>query len=259
MTDPAPIPPLFSLAGRTALVTGAARGLGREIARAFAAAGARTLINGRSAGPLRDAAADLHRQGLEAIPLPFDIADPTATARAFERIQAGFGGLDILVNNVGNRMRRPLREIAPEDFAALMQVNLTAAYALARHAAALMLPRGRGRILMISSIAATHAAPADSAYAASKGGMDALTRALACELGPHGITCNAIAPGPFATETNAAAVQSSRASAIIGRMPLRRWGEPREIAGPALFLASDAASFVNGQVLAVDGGLTVAM
>lgn len=248
---------LFDLTGRVALVTGAGRGLGLEIAAALAVAGARVVLNGREADRL-DAAADrVRRIGGTAWPLPFDIADPDAVARAFERIEVMFGGLDVLVNNVGVRHRHPLPKITPEDLHRVLEVNLVAAFHLAKAAVALMIPRGRGRIIMVTSIAGPLGRANDAAYIAAKGGLAGFVRALAVEFGPRGITANAIAPGYFATETNAAMVDDPETETFVRRrIPLQRWGEPKEITGAALFLASDAASYVNGHVLTVDGGLS---
>jgi gluconate 5-dehydrogenase len=248
---------LFDLSGRVALVTGAGQGLGLEIAEALASAGAHVVLNGRQAARLEAAAERIQGGGGTASPLPFDIGDGAAVAAAFKQIEAAFGGLDILVSNVGVRHRFPLAEITAEDFHRVLDINLVAAFHLAQAAAALMIPRGRGRIIMVTSIAGPLGRANDSVYIAAKGGLAGFVRALAVELGPQGITCNAIAPGYFATETNAAMVDDPEVEAFVKRrIPLQRWGEPKEIAGAALFLASDAATYVNGHVLTVDGGLS---
>ena len=248
---------LFDLGGRTALVTGGGQGLGFEIAAALAEAGAQVILNGRDALRLEAAAARISAGGGNASTLAFDIADAAAGAAAFRRIRDQFGALDIFVSNVGIRHRLPLREITPEDFRRVLDVNLTAAFQLAREAVAMMVPRGRGRIIFVTSIAGPLGRAYDAAYIAAKGGLAAFARALAVEFGPEGITTNAIAPGYFATETNAAMVVDPMVEEFVKRrIPLRRWGAPREIAGAAVFLASDAASYVNGHVLAVDGGLS---
>jgi gluconate 5-dehydrogenase len=248
---------LFDLAGRVALVTGAGQGLGLEIARALAQAGAGVVLNGRQSERLAAAEAEIRQGGGTASALAFDIADASAVADAFKRIESALGGLDILVNNVGIRHRYPLADISAEDLHRVLDVNLVAAFHLAKAAVGLMVPRGRGRIIMVTSIAGPLGRANDAAYIAAKGGLGAFVRALAVEFGPHGVTTNAIAPGYFATETNAAMVDDPEVEAFVRRrIPLRRWGEPREIAGAAVFLASDSASYVNGHVLTVDGGLS---
>jgi len=244
----------FSLAGKTALVTGAARGLGWEIAQAMARAGAHVLINGRDGERLAALAAELGAAGLQASAAGFDVADQTARDAWFGEFH---GPIDILVNNVGARHRKPIADCPPEDFTAMLDVNLTAAYSLARRLAPAMTAAGEGAIVNITSIAGPLARANDIAYTAAKGGLEALTRVLAVELGPRGVRCNAVAPGYFATEANRSIVGDPETTAFLNlRVPLRRWGEPAEIAGAAVFLASPAASYVNGQVLTVDGGLS---
>jgi len=246
------------LEGRIALVTGASAGLGREMARAFARAGAHVLVNGRDATRASHVVAELTSEGLSASSLVFDVADAQGRAHAVRELLGRRGGIDILVNNVGQRMRASMVDISDTDFDRLLQVNLGAVYALTKEVSAVMASKRKGRIIMMTSIAAQLGRPGDAAYISAKGGLSALTRALACELGPLGITCNAIAPGAFLTETNEQAASGPDADAFTRRTPLRRWGMPSEIAGPALFLASDASSYVNGHVLTVDGGYSIA-
>jgi gluconate 5-dehydrogenase len=238
-----------SLAGRIALVTGASRGLGFEIARRMAEQGARVWLNGRGASAVEAAA---ERIGPNARALPFDIGDDQASAAAFARLAED--GLDILVNNVGQRDRRPLEQLRRADMAAMLSTNLVAPFDLARRAAPLMQAREYGRIINITSIAAD-IARGDVLYTASKGGLAALTRALAAELGATGITVNAVAPGYFATEANGEmTADPGIARHLARRTSLGRWGEPSEIAGAVAFLAAPEASYITGHTLAVDGG-----
>ena len=216
----------FSLRGRVALVTGATRGLGLAMATSLARAGAHVLVNGREAARLNPIVDGLRAQGLDVAPLAFDVADEAATAAAFADIARQHGRCDVLVSNVGMRNRRPIGELTRADMRQMLETNLTGAFGLAKAAAELMLPRGFGRLIMVTSVAGPLSRAGDAAYTASKGGLAALTRALAAEYGPHGITSNAIAPGFFATETNAHLVRDSavqalsrapRAAAALGR------------------------------------------
>jgi gluconate 5-dehydrogenase len=256
MTPPlAPGLERFSLSGRVVLVTGATRGLGLEIARGMAAAGATVGINGRDARRADEVAKTIPA----AFPAPFDITDLMAATDAVDRIVARHGRLDCLVNNAAVRDRRPLDEITADDFRQLIETNLVSQYELSRVAARHMTARGQGRLVFISSMVGPQSFRGDPAYVASKGGLEALMRALAVELGDRGIAANAIAPGFFATEGNAPFFAKPHIAELARRIPLRRFGRPDELVGAAIFLASDAASYITGQVLTVDAGLSVAL
>ena len=244
----------ISLEGKTALVTGAARGLGFEIARALAKAGAHVILNGRNEAALNAAADEITRAGVACSTLAFDVADEESVDDAFAQIESAEKKVNILVNNVGQRDRRPLADFTMDQAQELLDVNLAAPLYLAKKAAAQM---GDGdRIINITSIAG-QIARGDVAYTASKGGLDALTRALSAELGPRGICVNGIAPGYFATDANAEMVADEDIAVWLEtRTSLGRWGKPEEIGGLAVFLASPQASYVSGQIIAVDGGFT---
>jgi gluconate 5-dehydrogenase len=247
----------FSLKGKVALVTGSSRGMGLAMATSMAHAGAHVVINGRDAAAAKSRADELAKQGLAASPEAFDTTDAPAAAAAVTSIVGRLGRLDILVNNAGIPFRRALEETSDEDFERVISTNLTACFRLCRLAVPTMKAGKFGRIIMTASITSLIGRPTLAAYTAAKGGLSAMTRTLAAELGPHGITCNAIVPGYIDTELVKALKANPAFDAYIrARTPLGRWGTPNDIAGPAVFLASEAAAYVTGHLLVVDGGMS---
>jgi len=247
---------LFDLSGRTALVTGSSRGLGRAIAEGFAAAGASIVLNGSDAGRLASAAAEMRASGRPVHEALFDVTDERAIASAFERLDQEGVAIDILVNNAGIQLRRPMVELATEDWRRVIETNLTSAFVIGREAARRMIPRGRGKVINIGSLTSELARATVAPYTVAKGGIKMLTRAMTAEWAEHGIQANAIGPGYMLTDMNQALVDNPTFDAWVkGRTPSRRWGKPGELIGTAIFLASEASDYVNGQIIYVDGGM----
>ena len=245
---------LFDLTGGLALITGSSRGIGRAIAEGYLAAGARVLINGRD----KDAvAAAVKALGSNAIAAPFDVTDKAAVEAAVDKIEKDIGPIDILVNNAGMTKRMPFTEFPEADWRQIMATNLDSVFFVTQSVARRMIARSRGKIVNICSVMSELGRPTIAPYTASKGAVKMLTKAMCAEFAKHGITANGISPGYFGTELNTALMADEKFSAwVCARTPAGRWGRVEELQGAAIFLASDASSFVNGHILFVDGGMT---
>jgi 3-oxoacyl-[acyl-carrier protein] reductase len=243
------------LKDQVALVTGGSRGIGRAIVLAFAAEGARVAFVYRgSRAAAESLVAEVAGQGGAALALQADVRDPAAAERCVERVEQEWGGLDILVNNAGVVHDELFVQMDPEAWQAVLDTNLGGTYQFCRAVAFPFMRRRRGRIINVSSVAAERAGPGQANYAASKGAINALTRALAVELGSRNVTVNAIAPGFIETDMSAAVL--ARAGDLVKKViPLRRLGRPEDVARLAVFLASADSGYITGQVLTVDGGL----
>jgi gluconate 5-dehydrogenase len=252
--------PLFDLSGRVALITGAYRGLGFGIARGLAQAGATVILNGRKPDELAKAARTLQDAGLAADIAAFDITDRDAIHEAVGAAVARHGAIDILVNNAGIQRRGPLVDFPQKEWDEIIATNLTAPFAMSQAVLPGMIAKKRGKIIHIASLMSELARPTVVPYTAAKGGVRQLTRGMAVELAPHGIQVNAIAPGYFATEMNRALIDNAEFNAwVCKRTPAGRWGQPDELAGIAIFLSSSASDYMTGQMLVIDGGMSVAL
>ena len=251
------IPALFDLTGKRALVTGSSRGLGLAFARALGGAGAEVILNARDAEKAAEAAAALRGDGISASVSAFDVADSAGVGAAVADIERDVGPIDILVNNAGIQHRAPLESFTDADWRRLMSINLDGVFVVSRAVVAGMIARRSGTIINIASVQSELARPSIAPYAASKGAIKMLTKAMAGDWGKYGIRVNAVGPGYFHTELNEALVNDKTFSEWLEkRTPLGRWGDPAELGGAVVFLASDAASFMTGQTIYVDGGIT---
>ncbi len=250
---------IFSLEGHVALVTGSCQGLGFEIARGLAEHGATVLIHGREEAKVKQVSTGLKAQGLKADWLAFDIKDKDGRDRAFSTIGERHGRLDVLVNNASIRARKTLAGLSSGEVTEIVNTNLLATIEVTRLGIDMMRQRRYGRVVTITSISGRVVRFGDFAYPITKQALDAMTRSAAVEYGRDGIVCNAIAPGTFATEFNQKLVSTPiNIAKMQDRNPLQRWGQPSEIVGPAVFLCSPAASYVNGHTIVADGGFSIA-
>ncbi|TXK19527.1 glucose 1-dehydrogenase [Homoserinibacter sp. GY 40078] len=249
---------LFDISGRTALVTGSTRGLGRALATALGAAGASVVIHGRDAAVAAEtAAAVADETGATTSSVAFDVTDHAAVERGVAEVIDTLGVPDILVNNAGVQYRSPFAEFPVEEWDRLVAANLDGVFYVSRYVAPGMVERGSGKIINIASVQSLLARQTIAPYSATKGAVAQLTKGMAADLARHDIQVNAISPGYFATEMNRALVDDEQFSSwLTARTPAARWGRFEELNGALLFLASDASSFVSGQNLFVDGGMT---
>ncbi len=248
---------LFDLTGRIALVTGSSKGIGFALARALAGAGAEIVLNARDAGRLEEGRAALAAEGHRVHAMAFDVVDPAAVAAGVDRIEREIGPIAVLVNNAGMQHRTPLEDFPHDAWKRLIDTNLSSVFFVGQAVAKHMIPRRTGKIINVGSVQSELARTNIAPYTATKGAVKMLTKGMATDWGRHGLNCNGIGPGYFKTELNQALVDDPAFSGwLAGRTPMGRWGDVEELAGAAVFLASDASSFVNGHMLYVDGGIT---
>ena len=251
---------LFDLSGRTALITGSSMGIGFALARGLAQAGAHLVLNARNADRLEEAANTLRAEGAQVATSAFDVTDADETRAAVDRFEAEHGAIDILVNNAGMQHRTPLEDFPADAFDTLMRTNVYSVFYVGQAVARHMIKRSAGKIINIASVQTALARPGIAPYTTTKGAVANLTKGMATDWAKYGLNCNAIAPGYFDTPLNAALVADPEFSAWLEkRTPAGRWGKVEELVGACVFLSSDAASFVNGHTLFVDGGITASL
>jgi len=247
----------FSLAGKIALVTGTSRGLGQVFARALARAGADLVITSRDAVTLRPFQEEIQALGRRVLPLPLDVRQHDSIQRMVEAAITHYGRIDVLVNNAGCNVRKPALEITWEDWNLVLDTNLRGTFFVSQAVARHMLPRKYGRVINIGSVTCVAGYAGLGPYGASRGGIKQLTMSLADDWGPHGVTVNCLAPGWFKTAQNAVMYENQEwVSYLCDRIPLKRPGQPPDLEGAVVFLASDASAYITGQTLLVDGGIS---
>jgi gluconate 5-dehydrogenase len=252
--------PLFDLRGRTAFITGSSKGIGFAIAGALGSAGATLVLNARDSARLETARAALAQRGFKVHAMPFDVTDEKAVDAGVAAIEADIGPIDILVNNAGMQHRAPFAEFPTDAWRRLTATNIDSVFFVGRAVAGRMIPRKKGKIINVCSVQSELGRPTIAPYTATKGAVKMLTKGMAIDLGRHGIQVNGLGPGYFATELNQALVADPAFSDWLAkRTPAGRWGQVDELGGAAIFLASDASSFVSGHILYVDGGITASL
>ncbi len=247
---------IFSLKGKNALITGSSRGIGFTLAQGLGKAGATIILNGRKSATLRTAADILSTDGVDTHYTVFDVSDEDSINSAIAEVESTVGSIDILINNAGITIRGPLEKFTREDWQSILDINLTGAFLTSKAVVAGMISRHAGKIINICSIQSDLARPTIAPYTASKGGLKLLTQGMATDWGKYNIQVNGIAPGYFKTELTKPLYEDEKFDAwLCARTPANRWGDPAELVGSAIFLASKASDYVNGHVLFVDGGL----
>lgn len=250
----------FDLSDRIALITGSHRGLGRVMAEGLADAGATVVINGRSDDSVQRALEEFRRSGYSAFGYSFDITDEADVENSVQCIERDVGPIDILVNNAGIQYRAPLEEVDAANWRAVIETNLTGAFLIGKTVANSMMSRKRGKIVNVCSLASDAGRAGIGAYTAAKGGLKMLTRAMCADWAGHNIQVNGIAPGYFRTELTESLAQDERFNTwLLNRTPAGRWGAAEELVGALVLLCSEASSFINGQVIVVDGGVLATM
>lgn len=251
---------LFDLTGRRALITGSSQGIGFALAKGLSAAGATIVLNARSADKLATAADQLRSIGASVDVLAFDVTDHNQVRVSVDAFEASHGPIDILINNAGMQHRGPLEDFPADAFERLLQTNVASVFHVGQACARHMIKRGMGKIVNIASVQSALARPGIAPYTATKGAVTNLTKGMATDWARYGLNCNALAPGYFDTPLNAALVADPDFSTWLAkRTPAGRWGNVEELVGACVFLSSDAASFVNGHTLYVDGGITASL
>ena len=247
---------LFDLNGRMALITGASQGIGFSLALGLGRAGAKIILNGRDQSKLNAAVAELEKEGIKVASAAFDVSDPDAVRDGVNKIEADIGAIDILVNNAGIQRRTPLEQFSLEDWRDVMRINLDSVFLVGQAVARHMIQRGRGKIINIASLQSEAARYSIAPYTASKGAVKNLTKGMCTDWARYGLQINGIGPGYFMTPLNKALTEDTTFNAWLkSRTPAGRWGRVEELQGAAIFLASSASDFVNGQIIYVDGGV----